>query len=124
MGAYAEVPVNKGKAQAIIDGRLLIPASGDVTNPMEKFGNKVKWEIAPKYEAEIVRRPANWESIPDGKALIVVVDNGLFEAAGFAYSRSEFNEFVRHDGRARTYLLVDRDVVERATGYKMEGNSA
>lgn len=36
--------------------------------------------------------------------LVCVVDNGMFAAAGYAYSEGEFKEFSRNDGRQKTWL--------------------
>jgi hypothetical protein len=36
--------------------------------------------------------------------LVCVVDNGPFEAAGYAYSFAEFQAFRRFDGRPRKWL--------------------
>ena len=38
--------------------------------------------------------------------LVCVVDNGFFAAAGYAYSNAEFKEFLRDDGRPKTWLIV------------------
>ena len=81
MGYYINTPDSKGKAEYIVNvyGGELIP-------------------FAPKSYADI----------PVGKALIVVVDNGLFEAAGWAYSESEFKVFTDpHETRYRDYVLID-----------------
>jgi len=37
--------------------------------------------------------------------LVCVIDNGNFEAAGYAYCENEFNEFNRSDGRLKTWLV-------------------
>lgn len=43
------------------------------------------------------------------KAVIVVVDNGPFEAAAFAYSREEFHAFHSpNDYRLKKYVIMDR----------------
>jgi hypothetical protein len=75
--------------------------------------------IAEKLNGEILHeRPATYADIPEGKALIVVVDNGIFEAAGFAYSEREFQEFTSPDYRPRRYVLIDREKAEEVTGFK------
>lgn len=38
------------------------------------------------------------------EGLVCVVDNGVFAAAGYAYSEREMNEFKRPDGRPRVWL--------------------
>ena len=54
------------------------------------------------------------------KGVIVVVNNGFFEAAAFAYDEGEFSEFVDnpHDHREKTILLMDRNLAEELSGYK------
>jgi hypothetical protein len=37
--------------------------------------------------------------------LICVVNNGIFEAAGYAYSENEYKAFREPDGRKRTWLV-------------------
>lgn len=61
----------------------------------------------------ITSPPASFNSIPEGKALIVVCNNGPFEAAGYAYDQVEFEEFTRPDDpRPREYILIDKAVAE------------
>jgi hypothetical protein len=79
---------------------------------------KVQW-IVDNYDGKVVALPASYDAIPEGKGLIVVVDNGIFEAAGFAYSEEEFRVFSNiSDYRPKTWLLIDRAVAEVATGYR------
>ncbi len=92
MGYYIDTKVNHGKADFIV----------------------------ANYGGEIIRRaPASFGEIPAGKALIVVVDNGLFEAAGFAYSEPEFRVFTQNpnDFRPREYVLMDRADAVRISRY-------
>lgn len=52
--------------------------------------------------AEVIHeRPITFQ--PD---LVCVVENGMFDAAGFCYSEQEMKDFERPDGRARTWLRV------------------
>ena len=90
MGYYIEVPNNKGKAQQIIKlhGGRIIPA------------------------------PVPLDTLSDNEAIICVVDNGPFEAAGFAYSEKELDEFSRPDGRPRTWVIMDRAKACELTGFK------
>jgi hypothetical protein len=81
MGYYINTPDNKGKTSYICNvyGGELIP-------------------FAPK----------SFSDIPRDKALIVIVDNGLFEAAGYAYSENEFKVFTDpRETRYRDYVLID-----------------
>jgi hypothetical protein len=45
------------------------------------------------------------------KGVIVVINNGLFEAAGFAYDQEEFDAFTS-DERKRHYVILDRSKVK------------
>lgn len=75
--------------------------------------------IARAYSGEIIdRAPASYADIPAGKALVVVVVNTLFEAAGVVYSEREFDAFTdqAHDFRPRTYVLMDRALAFQVGG--------
>lgn len=37
--------------------------------------------------------------------MICVVENGFFDAAGYAFDEEEFNEFKHPDGRRKTWLV-------------------
>lgn len=52
------------------------------------------------------------------KAVIVVVNNGMFEAAGFAFDVDEFKAFtLPDDERPRSFLIMDRKKAEELSGY-------
>jgi hypothetical protein len=89
MGSYIEVPAAHGKAKL----------------------------IETLYSGQILPWLPRWEDIPDGKALIVVVDNGAFEAAGYAYCENEYRAFTdRSDYRPREYVLMDKTLADALTG--------
>lgn len=112
MGYYIEVPSVKGKADLIVAGKAMVQVTGG-----SKFSPAARWETAPAYAAEKITRVPAWEDIPEGKALVCVVDNGIFEAAGVAYSSEEYGEFTRpEDPRPREYVLMDRDMAFRTAG--------
>ena len=88
MGYYIEVPQNKGKAQQLVE----------------------------LYGAEILpAAPEFWHKDP---AIICVVDNGPFEAAGFCYDSQELSFFKDPDNRPRIWLTMDYKKVCELTGFK------
>jgi hypothetical protein len=61
-------------------------------------------------EGQRVDKPDSYNRIPRDKALVVLVDNGMFTAAGVAYSQDEFEAFTDlRDGRRKSYFVVERD---------------
>lgn len=85
MGYYIQVPEKKNKAGQLV--RL--------------------------YGAQIIPCPVAFEDIPGNKALICVIDNTMFEAAGHCYSQREFEAFCVPDGRPRKWLLMDKELTEK-----------
>ena len=67
--------------------------------------------------------PTPPSNVPPDKALVCVVENGLFDAAAFVFSDREYHEVIRPDGRPRTWLLMDRAWVVMVTGYKEDGST-
>jgi hypothetical protein len=62
-----------------------------------------------------------FKDIDDNKALICVVDNGYFEAAAYCFSEQEFKAFNDpSDPRPRKWLIMDKDVAEKLSGYRKE----
>lgn len=106
MGFYIEVDSNRDKATKIVAGGALAKQENG------------KWAPFGAYAAEIVPlAPASFGDIPEDKALIVVVDNGLFEAAGYAYDDIEFAEFTNpRDRRPRTFVIMDKHAAEECSG--------
>lgn len=76
-------------------------------------------EIANRFGGEILPKPpASYAEIPEGLTLIVVVNNGLFEAAAFCYDEAEFRNFTHvSESRPRQYVLILRETAEAETGY-------
>lgn len=63
--------------------------------------------------------PKTLADLPEGKGLVVVVDNGIFEAAAFAFNEGEYQEFSYPDDlRPKTYVVADRTKLEELTRYK------
>jgi len=60
----------------------------------------------------------SFSSIPEGKALIVAVDNGGFKAYALAYSQNELNVFNNpQDFRPKNYYLMDKQEAHSLSGY-------
>lgn len=53
------------------------------------------------------------EFLPD---LVCVIDNGMFQAAGYCYSEAEYQEFARPDGRKKTWMIYHH--AKELSGYK------
>ena len=68
------------------------------------------------YGAKILPNVPKWEDVPEAEAVVCIVDNGSFEAAGYAYSKKELDEFADEDGRPRTWLLMNKELVLSLTG--------
>ncbi len=76
------------------------------------LGSNKKEELI-KLGATVIGCPVNFSDVPNGKSLICVVNNYIFEAAGHAYSEREFEAFAEPDGRPRTWLLMDTEFVTK-----------
>lgn len=91
MGFYIETPLPIGKADYLID------ALG----------------------AEKTGKPDTLAGVPDGKGLVAVVSNGIFEAAAYVFDDRELEAFSDpSDLRPKTWLVMDKDAAERASGYR------
>lgn len=92
---------------------------------MGYYINEIEGEAAPRihkadfilskaYGAQLIEPPTEWQ---DG--LVCVVNNGAFDAAGYAYNEEEMRVFLRPDygvQRPRQWLLVPN--AKEYAGYK------
>lgn len=75
--------------------------------------------IVSEYDGKIIPQPKSFSDVPADKALICVVDNGPFEAAGYCFGEREFECFSSpRDIRERTWVIMDKAKAEKLTGYK------
>lgn len=75
--------------------------------------------IAREYGGQIVPKPASFADVPAGKGLVCVVQNGLFDAAGFAFDEREFEAFTEPgDHRSKTWVLMDYEKAAVLSGYR------
>lgn len=57
------------------------------------------------------------------KGVVVVVNNGLFEAAGFCFDMEEFKAFtLSDDTRLKQFVIMDRQKAEELSGYAKRRN--
>ena len=53
--------------------------------------------IVEVYKGVVLDSQPKWEEVPEDMALVCVVDNGDFEAAGLCVDEREFNRFAAPD---------------------------
>lgn len=74
-------------------------------------------EIVEKHNGVMVLQPASLAEVDEDVALIVVVDNGPFEAAAYAYTQREFEAFTDPtDFRPKQFVLIPKVVAEQLAG--------
>ena len=81
--------------------------------------DKAKWLIN-NHDAKVITHTEAALIMCDDKrtkGVVCVVDNGPFEAAGYAFSFEEFESFLREDGRRKLWLSMDRDTAETLSNY-------
>ena len=53
----------------------------------------------------------------NGEAVICVVDNGPFEAAGYCHDEREFEIFTAPDPRPKRWMTMEKKSVEKLVGF-------
>lgn len=86
---------------------------------VETEGHHQKAEkIAAEHGGTVVSFVQAKEAMNDKtKAVIVTVNNGMFEAAGFAYDLKEFEAFTDF-ARPTNFVVIDRQKAKELTGFK------
>lgn len=76
-------------------------------------------QLVEKYGAiRLSKRPENFSDVPETTAIVVVLENGLFDAAGYCYDEREMLAFDSpRDYRKKHWLLMDKDLVNKLTGF-------
>ncbi len=91
MGFYIEVPQPKGKAQQLADLHGAI---------------------------RLLTPPEAFEDVPEGQALICVINNGPFEAAALCHNAEEYGDFSDpNDLRPRQWMLLEKAMAHKLAGY-------
>jgi uncharacterized protein (DUF1330 family) len=81
--------------------------------------NKAEYLISNHGAQRISEGRANELIGDDKKAVICVIDNGSFEAAAYIYNENEFIDFSdSRDMRLRKWLVMDKALAERLSGYE------
>jgi len=74
--------------------------------------------IVDNYNGRIVSQKEA-EQLVESEGVIVVCENPMFEAAGFADNLREFQAFTSPtDYRPKTFVVIDRGKAEELSGYK------
>jgi len=67
---------------------------------------------------EVTPSEAGLNVMDENYATVVVVENGMFDAAAFAFSADEYVEFTSlDDPRPKRFLIGPRVLVEELSGY-------
>lgn len=75
--------------------------------------------LVSEYDAKIIPQPKSFSEIPGDKALIVVVKNPLFEAAGYCFDEKEFEDFSYPDDiRPKKWLIMDKKRAQELSGFE------
>ena len=76
-------------------------------------------QLCTDHDAENIGRPSSFAEVPDGKALICVVQNGPFDAAALVHDEREFVEFSDPtDPRPKDWLIMDKELAHKLAGYE------
>lgn len=83
-----------------------------------KASGKVEW-LVKEHDGKIVDKVEASTAFNDPSlAVVVVMDNGLFDAAGFAYDIDEFESFTSPDDiRPKIFLVMNRELCEKLSGF-------
>lgn len=85
--------------------------------------NKASFLIEDCQAKKISMEQANREIISGKNAVICVIENEGFDAAGLVYDRHEFIEFsLPWDFRKKTFLTMDKGLAHKLSGYDKEEN--
>lgn len=85
--------------------------SGNASHKTEWLAREHGGKIVDKNKASIAMNDPSL-------AVVVVVNNGLFEAAGFAYDIKEFEVFTMSDDiRPKHFVVMDRELCKQLSGF-------
>jgi hypothetical protein len=76
-------------------------------------------QIRDIYKAVEIPAPKTFSTVPEDMAIICVVQNPTFDAAAYCYNESELEQFREFDGRRKTWLVMDKKLAEKLSGYSI-----
>jgi len=79
---------------------------------------KVDHLIATYGAERLAKPPKAFHDIPDGKALICVVDTVTYETASYCFSAAEMISLKETDFRPHTWLLMDQRKAEELSKFR------
>ena len=75
-------------------------------------------DLARQCDGKVVTDMAARAAFERGDGVFVVLHNGPFEAAGFAFDKHEWAAFNDpNDHRPRQYVVMDRAIAEKISGF-------
>jgi hypothetical protein len=83
----------------------------------QRFDNADR--LVLKYNAVKIECPKSFKEVPEDMALVCLVRNKVFGIAAYIFSAKEFAVFAKEtDKRPKQWLLMDKKLVIKLTGYK------
>jgi|SRR5260370_30788117 hypothetical protein len=79
---------------------------------------KVEHLIETYVAERLAKPPKAFHHIPEGKALICVVDTVTYETAYYCFSAAEMISLKETDFRRHTWLLMDRRTAEELSKFR------
>ena len=79
-------------------------------------------ELVGAHKGKFVDEGTAREAMAEGKGVFCILDNVVFEAAGFCFSEKEFEDFARVEDRQKSWVVIDDlEAAAKLAGYKRRG---
>lgn len=79
--------------------------------------NKAQF-LVDNYKCSVINEDVARERVDSKEGVVVVVDNGPFEAAAFAYDKDELDMFLNpNDNRPKTIVAIDYELACKLSGF-------